>query len=320
MGELATRHVGNSGLAVSVVGIGCNNFGRRLDAEGTARVVHAALDHGITLFDTADIYGEGRSEEMLGAAVKGRRDGAVIATKFGGPMGAEHRQGASRRWIRTAVEDSLRRLGTEWIDLYQLHFPDSATPIDETLETLTDLVREGKIRYAGSSNFAGWQVTDAEWVARTRGFDRFISAQNRYSLLQRDMEAEVIPACAHHGIGLIPYSPLANGLLTGKHRRGAPPAAGSRIANAPSLTNDLLTDANFDVVEALERYASERGRTLLDVAIGGLAAQPQVVSVIAGAMSPAQVEANAQAASWQPSPDEMDELRRITSPSTVLPA
>jgi aryl-alcohol dehydrogenase-like predicted oxidoreductase len=306
-----TRPVGGV-LQVSVVGIGCNNFGRRLDAAGAARVVHAALDEGITFFDTADIYGLGQSEEMLGAALSGRREAAVIATKFGMDMGGEGRSGASRRWIRTAVEDSLRRLGTEWIDLYQMHTPDPNTPVEETLETLSELVSEGKIRCAGSSNLGGWQVADADWIARTRGLTRFVTAQNQYNLVARGVEDEVIPACAHFDVGMIPYSPLANGLLTGKHRRGQPPVPGTRLATVPGANAARwLSERNFDIVEALEVFAADRGVSILEVAIGGLAAQPQVVSVIAGAMSPEQVQANAQAGRWRPSAADLEELDRI---------
>jgi len=309
--DLETRQLGDGVLRVSVVGLGCNNFGRRLDAVGAANVVHAALDEGITCFDTADIYGEGQSEEMLGAALRERRSAAIIATKFGMEMRGEGRRGASRRWIRTAVEDSLRRLRTDWIDLYQLHRPDPETPIEETLETLTDLVNEGKIRCAGSSNLGGWQIADADWIARSRGLTRFVSAQNAYSLVDRAVEAEVIPACAHFNVGLIPYSPLANGLLTGKHRRGLPPAPGTRLAIAPGAAARWLTDRSFDVVEAVERFARERDVSLLDVAIGWLAAEPHVVSVIAGAMSPEQVRANARAGRWRPSAADVEELDRI---------
>ena len=312
MNDHETREIGGGALQVSVVGIGCNNFGRRLDAAAAARVVHAALDEGITFFDTADLYGTGQSEEMLGAALAGRRGDAVIASKFGMDMGVEGHSGASRRWIRIAVEDSLRRLGTDWIDLYQLHTPDPATPIEETLETLTELVSEGKIRCAGSSNLAGWQIADADWIARSRGMTRFVTAQNAYSLLDRAVEDEVIPACARFEVGMIPYSPLANGLLTGKHRRGQAPAPGTRLATVPGANaTRWLTDRNFDIVEALEQFANERGVSILDVAIGGLAAQPQVVSVIAGAMSPEQVQANAGAGRWRPSAADLEELDRI---------
>ena len=305
-----TRPLGAEGLRVTVVGLGTNNFGRRLDADGAARVVHAALDEGITFFDTADVCGGGLSEEMLGAALNGRRDEAVIATKFGHHMGGEGHSGASPRWIRIAVESSLRRLGTDRIDLYQMHVPDPDTPIEDTLQTLTELVSEGKIRYAGSSNLDGWQIADADWTSRTTGLTRFVTAQNRYSLLDRSVEHEVVPACAHFANGLIPFSPLASGLLTGKHRRGRGPAPGSRLAQAPGGAASLLTDHNFDVVEALEAFARARDISLLDVAIGGLAAEQQVLSIIAGAMSPEQVQANARAGRWRPSPSDLAELDR----------
>ena len=250
MSELETRPAGGGVLQATVVGIGCNNFGRRLDAGATARVVLTALEEGITFFDTADTYGNGQSEEMLGAALKGRREEAVIATKFGHPSGGEGHSGASRRWIRIAVEGSLRRLGTDWIDLYQMHMPDPATLIDETLETLTELVSEGKVRCVGSSNLAGWQIADADWMSRTRGLTRFISVQNEYSLLNRSVEEEVIPACAHFDVGMIPYSPLGSGVLSGniavdRERplaralplRPAPPRAGS--ATVTSISSKL---------------------------------------------------------------------------------
>ncbi len=311
MSDAETRPLGGV-LQVTVVGIGCNNFGRRLDAAGAATVVHAALDEGITFFDTADIYGGGKSEEMLGAALKGRRESAVIASKFGHVSGGPGHSGGSRRWIRIAIEDSLRRLDTDWIDLYQLHTPDPDTPIEETLETLTELVNEGKIRSAGSSNLDGSQIADADGVARSRGLTRFVSAQNAYSLLDRSVEEAVIPACEEFDIAMIPYSPLANGLLTGKHRRGQPPVPGTRLATAPGADpGRWLNDRNFDVVEALERFAQERNVSLLDVAIGGLAAQPRVASVIAGAMTVEQVEANARAGRWRPTAADLEELDRV---------
>ncbi len=311
MSELETRPAGGGVLQATVVGIGCNNFGRRLDAGATARVVLTALEEGITFFDTADTYGNGQSEEMLGAALKGRREEAVIATKFGHPSGGEGHSGASRRWIRIAVEGSLRRLGTDWIDLYQMHMPDPATLIDETLETLTELVSEGKVRCVGSSNLAGWQIADADWMSRTRGLTRFISVQNEYSLLNRSVEEEVIPACAHFDVGMIPYSPLGSGVLSGKHRRGQGAASGTRLAASSGAASRWLSDRNFDIVEALEAFAAERGITVLDVAIGGLAAQPQVLSVIAGASTPEQVRANARAGTWRPTAADLEELDRI---------
>jgi aryl-alcohol dehydrogenase-like predicted oxidoreductase len=306
MSDMRTRRLGNSGLAVSVVGLGCNNFGRRLGVDETRAVVRAALDAGITLFDTADIYGE--SETFLGEVLGRERDDIVLATKFGmdlgGRLGPDWNARGSRRYIRKAVESSLRRLQTDWIDLYQYHAPDRLTPIEETLAALQELVEEGKVRYVGSSNFAGWQIADADWVAKTTGASPFISAQNHYSLLERDVEAEVIPACERFGLGMLPYFPLASGLLTGKYRRGEAAPAGTRLEGSRSA----LSDASFDRVEALEEYASVRGRSLLDVAIGGLAAMPAVASVIAGATKPDQVAANVASGSWNPSESDLAEL------------
>jgi aryl-alcohol dehydrogenase-like predicted oxidoreductase len=318
MAEMNYRRLGQSGLVVSVVGLGCNNFGRKLDAAGTRAVVDAALDAGITLFDTADIYGEpaGSSEEFLGAALAGRRDEVILATKFGmdtrGANGADWGARGSRRYLMRAVEASLRRLGTDYIDLYQLHTPDPATPIEETLAALSDLVRAGKVRYLGNSNFAGWQVADAAWIARTGNLTPFVSAQNEYSLLRRDVEAELVPACERFGLGILPFFPLASGLLTGKYHRGRAAPAGSRMAT--ERYRPRLANAPWDVIEGLEKYAAERGRTLLDVAIGGLAAQPRVASVIAGATTPEQVRANAAAISWQPTDNDISLLNTLTGP------
>lgn len=311
MTDMRYRRLGDAGLKVSVVGLGTNNFGRRLDQARSVRVVHAALDQGINFIDTADVYGGGESERHLGAAVKGRRDRVVIATKFFSAMGdGPNDRGGSRLYIRRAIEASLRRLDTDYVDLYQIHSPDSETPLEETLSTLNDLVREGKVRYIGSSQHAGWQIADSDWMARVNHWERFVSAQNRYSLLDRTVERELIPACRHFGIGLIPYSPLANGLLTGKYRRGEPPPPDTRLAGSPNA-GQLLTDANFDIVERLEAFARERGLTLLQVAIGGLAAQPQVASVIAGATTPEQVTANAEAGLWEPNPEELAEINKL---------
>jgi aryl-alcohol dehydrogenase-like predicted oxidoreductase len=300
------RTVGGSGLQVSVAGLGCNNFGMRMDAEATDRVVHAALDLGVTLFDTADIYGgKGRSEELLGRALGSRRDEVVLATKFGNPMGDGHYQrGASRRYIMLAVEASLRRLGTDHIDLYQQHVPDASTPIDETLEALADLVRSGKVRYIGSSNFAGWQIAEADASAATHGTARFVTAQNEWSLLRRGVEREVVPASAHFGVSVLPYFPLASGLLTGKYRRGEEPAEGTRLA-AWGGGAGWTTDANFDRVEALEAVAAERGHTVGELALAWLAAQPVVCSVIAGATSPEQLAANVTGLEWQLDADDL---------------
>ncbi|MCW2646706.1 MAG: hypothetical protein QOF87_410 [Pseudonocardiales bacterium] len=310
------RRLGESGLVVSVVGLGTNNLGMKLDDEQSRAVVDAAIGEGITLFDTSDSYGA--SEERLGALLEGRRDDVVLATKFGsdvrrrgGDNGEDWEARGSRRYIRRAVESSLTRLRTDWIDLYQLHRPDPATPIDETLSALSDLVREGKVRYIGSSNFTGWQVADAEWTSRTRGHERFVSAQNEYNLLKRDVEDDLVPALEEYGIGLLPFFPLASGLLTGKYRRGEAPPKGSRIEAWGR--ESLLTDAVFDVVEGLEAFAAARGISVLDVAIGGLAAQPGVASVIAGATSRAQVSANVAAGAWPPTLDDLAELDELTA-------
>jgi len=312
MGEMSFRRLGESGLSVSVVGIGCNNFGGRIDPERSASVVEAALDAGVNLFDTADVYGgAGRSEEILGAALDGRRDKVVIATKFGGDMGTpDFGARGGRRYVVRAAEASLRRLGTDWIDLYQIHTPDPATPIEETLSALDDLVHAGKVRYVGHSNFAGWQAADAAWTARVRGFTPFVSAQNEYSLLRRGIEKDLVPVCERFGLGLLPYFPLASGLLTGKYRRNAEAPPGTRLAGARFTSR--LADAPWDVIEALEKFATERGRSLLDVAIGWLSAQPTVSSVIAGATTPEQVRANVAAVGWQPSPDDLAALDAIT--------
>lgn len=310
------RRLGESGLVVSVVGLGTNNLGMKLDDEQSREVVYAALDEGITLFDTADAYGA--SEQRLGALLEGRRDDVVLATKFGsdvrnrgGDNGEDWGARGSRRYIRRAVESSLRRLRTDWIDLYQLHRPDPATPIEETLSALTDLVREGKVRYLGSSNFTGWQVADAEWTSRTRGYERFVGAQNEYNLLKRGVEDDLVPALERYGIGLLPFFPLASGVLTGKYRRGEAPPEGSRIQAWGR--ESVLTEATFDLVEVLEAFAKARSISLLDVAIGGLAAQPAVASVIAGATSRGQVAANVAAGAWQPNLDDLAELDELTA-------
>jgi aryl-alcohol dehydrogenase-like predicted oxidoreductase len=310
------RRVGNSGLAVSVVGLGTNNLGMKLDMDASRAVVHAALDEGITLFDTSDSYGA--SEERLGELLEGKRDDVVLATKFGSDVrrrgndnGADWGARGSRRYIARAVESSLRRLRTDWIDLYQLHRPDDLTPIEETLSALDDLVHTGKVRYLGSSNFTGWQVADAEWTARTRGLERFVSAQNEYNWLDRDIETDLVPALEQYGIGLLPYFPLASGLLTGKYRRNEPPPKGSRIEAWGR--ESVLTPDTFDVIEKLTAFAEERDVSLLHVAIGGLAAQPSVASVIAGATSRDQVVANVAAGLWQPSAADLAALDDLTS-------
>lgn len=303
------RTLGSSGLLVSVVGLGCNNFGTRLDAAASRNVIDAALDAGITLLDTSDSYGGGGgSESAIGEALVGRRDSVVLATKFGSPaydaFGPAAGRHASRSWIRRAVEASLRRLRTDYLDLYQLHFPDPGTPMEETIAAMSELVTEGKVRYLGHSNLAGWQIARAAHLSKESGGTPFVSAQNHYSLLERDVETEVVPACEAYGLGLLPYFPLANGLLTGKVRRGQQAPEGTRIA----ARKGYVTDEKLDRVEALVSYASERKVSLLDVAIGGLAAQPAVASVIAGATSAEQVRANAAAGEWEPTTDDLAAL------------
>lgn len=311
--QMTYRQLGDSGLTVSTVGLGCNNFGRRMDQEATNAVVRAALDAGVTLFDTADIYGQGQSEELLGRALGSERENVVVATKFGmdmqGANGPDWGVRGSRRYIRKAVEASLSRLGTDWIDLYQFHAPDPITPIEETLAALDELVREGKVRYLGNSNFAGWQIVDADWAARVGGTERFISAQNEYSLLEREVEDEVVPACEHVGLGLLPFFPLSSGLLTGKYHRGQAAAEGTRLAGS----DDRLANADWDTIEALEAYAAERDLTILDVAMGGLAAQPAVASVIAGATKPEQIKANVAAGLWEPTAEDLVALDAVTN-------
>jgi aryl-alcohol dehydrogenase-like predicted oxidoreductase len=316
------RRLGGSGLAVSVIGLGCNNLGRPGTATespaGTQAVVDAALAAGISLFDVADVYGSprGRSEELLGKALaqSGGRDRAVIATKFGmdmrGENGPDFGSRASRRYVHRAVESSLRRLGTDWIDLYQLHRPDAGTPLDETLAALDELVTAGKIRYVGHCNLAGWQVADAAWTAVHRNIAAPVSAQNHYSLLEREAEREVLPACRRFDIGLLPYFPLANGLLTGKYRAKEPAPDGTRLANRAAL----LAGAPWDRIEGLRKFAEDRGITMATVAIGWLAAQQGVGSVIAGATTVEQVRANVAAAGWRPDRRDLTVLDEICPP------
>ncbi len=310
------RSLGSSGLQVSAVGLGCNNFGTRLDVNGTRAVIDAAIDAGITLFDTADIYGgRGASESLMGEVLSGRRDQIVLATKWGNrraDMGYGPVAGAKggRGYIKRAVTESLRRLRTDYIDLYQLHTPDPLTPIDETIAALGELIAEGKVRYVGHSNFSGWRLADADHVARELGRDRFVSAQNEWSLLDRSAEAEVVPAARHFGLGVLPFYPLANGLLTGKVRRGQEVPAGTRLAERAAY----ITDEKLDRVEALIEWAQAQGASILEVAIGGLAALPGCASVIAGATRPEQVKANAAAGDWIPDEDQLAELDKIVPP------
>jgi aryl-alcohol dehydrogenase-like predicted oxidoreductase len=311
------RQLGNSGLQVSEVGLGCNNFGWRSDVEASRKVVDKAIDLGITLLDTADIYGNlGGSEAALGEILGARRKEIVLATKFGIAMDKEERlKGASRRYIMRAVEGSLKRLKTDWIDLYQVHRPDPLTPIEETLRALDDLVRQGKVRYIGCSNYPGWQVADAAWTARDRRLDGFISCQDEYSLVMRDIERELLPAMQHYGLGLLPYFPLAGGLLSGKYKRSSLPE-GARLAAVPGLGQRYLTDENWRKVEGLEPFAKERSHSLLDLAIAWLLARPKVASVIAGATTPEQVEQNVKAAEWELAPADLAEIDKITGKPT----
>ena len=306
------RRLGASGLKVSEVGLGCNNFGMRIDEKATDTVVGAAIDAGITLFDTADIYGGTKSEEFLGKALGKRRGDIVLATKFGMRIGDdERRKGGSRRWIMRAVEDSLTRLKTDWIDLYQMHSPDPDTPIDETLRALDDLVTQGKVRYLGNSNFAGWQIADADWTAA--GSSRFVSAQNQYSLLERRVEHEVLPACENFGLGFLPFFPLGSGLLSGKYKRGETPPEGTRLAAWGSRGAAALSDKNFDKVEKLTDWAEQRGHTILDLAFAWLLGHDVVSSVIAGATSVEQINANAATAAWELTAEEVDEVAALIS-------
>ncbi|MEO8137070.1 MAG: aldo/keto reductase [Betaproteobacteria bacterium] len=306
------RNVGKSGLRVSLVGLGCNNFGGRLDLAATGRVVDRALDAGITLFDTADAYGNrGGSETALGAALGERRKGIVLATKFGLAMDdAGTMKGSSRRYIMAAAEASLRRLKTDWIDLYQLHFPDPLTPMEETLRALDDLLRQGKVRYIGCSNLTAWQVADAVWTSRHNGLESFVCAQNEFSVLVRDPSAPLLPALDHYGMGLLPYYPLASGLLTGKYKRGQPLPQG-RLQAVPSWADRFLTERNWSIVEQLERFCADRNRSLVELAFGWLASHSAVSSVIAGAMTADQIDANVAAAQWRLLPEELAEVDGI---------
>jgi len=302
---MRTRFLGNGGPEVSVVGLGPNNFGRRCDYEQTLAVIDAALDEGVTLFDTADIYGQGTSEEYIGRALEGRRDRVLLATKFGSEMEErpEERRG-NPDYIQWAVEGSLRRLRTDVIDVYQMHVPDPLTPIEETLGALNDLVHDGKVRWIGSSNFSAEQIEAAEEIARGAGFHRFVSAQNEYSFVDRGVEGDVLAACEKLGIGFLPYFPLASGLLTGKYRRGEEATEGR-------LAGREIPDEQWDRVDALQAYADERGASLLEVAIGGLLAMPAVTSVIAGATKPEQVRGNVAAGAWEPSAEGVEALRAL---------
>jgi aryl-alcohol dehydrogenase-like predicted oxidoreductase len=309
------RRLGESGLAVSAVGLGTNNFASRLDDKAARLVLNEALEQGVTFIDTADVYGRsseegtGASESQLGRLLAGRRNRFVLATKVGMPMSdSPLERGASRRWILAEVENSLRRLRTDYIDLYHIHTPDLETPIEETLRTLDDLVRSGKVRYVGHSNFAGWQTADADWTARTEHLARPVSAQLHYNLLNRAIQTEVLPACAAHGLGVIPYFPLESGFLTGKYKAGG--VGHGRLSDSPRAA-DVMTATNFDRIGAFERFAAERGRSLLDLAFSWLLSQPIVVTVIASASTPEQVRANVAAAEWRLSVPEMEAFEAL---------
>jgi aryl-alcohol dehydrogenase-like predicted oxidoreductase len=290
------------------VGLGCNNFGGRVDLAGTRAVVDAALEAGVTLFDTADVYGnQGGSERFLGEVLEGRRNRVLLATKFGGDMGDGTEARGSRDYIRNAVEGSLERLRTDYVDLYQYHHPDGVTPLEETFGALDELVREGKVRYVGHSNLEPAQIEEVDALAREHGWARPVSAQNRYSLLRREAEEELLPVCERLGLGFLPYFPLASGLLTGKYRRGEERPQGTRLSDR----EDVFTEETFDQLEALEAYAAHQGVSMLHVAIGGLLAQPAVSSVIAGATKPEQVRANAAAAEWEPSPADVTAVNSL---------
>jgi aryl-alcohol dehydrogenase-like predicted oxidoreductase len=305
------RNLGGSGLRVSAVGLGCNNFGMRTDLETSRKVIHKAIDLGVTLFDTADIYAG--SETVLGQVLGDRRKDIVLATKYSKPMASDGtKQGASRRYIMSAVEASLTRLKTDYIDLYQQHDYDPLTPIDETLRALDDLVRQGKVRYLGNSNFPAWRIAEAELTARQMNVSRFVSCQDEYSLVVRDIEKDLLPAAKEYKLGLLPFFPLASGLLTGKYKRGADAPDDTRFAKMPALKNRYVTPRNEDIVEKLQAFADKRGHTMLELAFSWLAAQPQVSSVIAGATRVEQIEQNVKAIDWVMTAEELAEIDKIT--------
>lgn len=310
------RALGHSGLQVSIAGLGCNNFGRRCDPDQTAAVVNRALELGVTCLDTADIYGpRGLSEEYLGRALQGRRREVILMTKFSGPMGeGPLHSGASRRYIVNAVQDSLKRLQTDYIDVYQVHFPDPKTPLEETMRALDDLVRSGMVRYIGCSNFSAAQIIESQWIAKTEHGTPFISAQNLWNLLDRRVEQEIVPICSRYGLGMLPYFPLASGFLTGKYRAGQEPPQGTRLAAGGPMAERTLTEGNFATLQKLERWAEEQGHTILELALAWLASHPVVGSVIAGATRPEQVDANVKALEWRLTPAEVAEVAALAEP------
>lgn len=310
------RNIGNSGLRASLLGIGCNNFGPRLDVEATKKVVYRAIDIGVTFFDTADVYGFGQSESQLGEVLGDRRKDVVVASKCGMAMDKDGKlSGASRRYIMNAVEDSLKRLRTDYIDFYQLHVPDPKTPIEETMRAFDDLVTQGKVRYIGCSNLPAWQVVEANMTAAARGQATFLACQEEYSLLVRDIERDLLPAMKKQGMSLLPYRPIASGFLTGKYKRNAPMPEGSRLAagNQKRFADRYLTDKNFDRLEKLEAFGKESGRTMLDIAFGWVASKPFIPSVMAGASTPEQVDMNAKAVTCNLSADEVARIEAIFS-------
>ncbi len=305
------RKLGNSGLEVSTVGLGTNNFGRRLDAEATKKVVDACIDQGVTFIDTANVYSAGQSEEYIGRALGNRRNQVILTTKASGAMGeGPNRKGTSRKHLTEEIEASLKRLDTDYMDLFQVHFPDRSVPIEETLRTLDDLVRQGKILYVGVSNFSAWETAEAVLTSRNLGLSPVVSLQSDYSLLQRAVEKEIVPFCTAFNIGMIPYYPLASGFLTGKYKRGEALPEGTRLAGMPDgpYKDRFLNEGNFGVLEILEDFAQQRGHTVLELAIAWLNSQPQVSSVISGATKAEQVEQNAKAADWTLSESDLKDL------------
>ncbi len=306
------RNLGNSGLEVSEVGLGCNNFGRRWDFTRSRSIIHAALDSGINFLDTADVYGEGGSESIIGKALRGSRSRVVIGTKFSGAMGSgPNTGGASRKYVIDALDASLQRLQTDYVDLYQIHGPDPRTPIEETLRALDDVISAGKVRYVGCSNFPAWEIVEATWVSRTERLARFVSCQPPYNILERGIEAEVLPVCKRYGLGILPYYPLASGFLTGKYNPSEKPSEGTRLHFFPNIAERHLTDQKFEALGRLVEFAGQRDHSILELAIAWLLANPQVSSVIAGASSPEQVEQNVRAAEWRLTPGEVAELDRL---------
>ncbi len=303
------RNLGNSGLQVSVAGLGTNNFGRRSDYEHSVAVINKAIDLGINFIDTADVYGQGQSEEYIGRALQGRRRDLILATKFESPMGEGPLwKGASRRYLFEAVQASLKRLQVDYIDLYQVHYPDPNTPVEETMNALDDLVRRGDIRYIGCSNFAAWQVVEAQWVAKAEHLSPFISAQNYYNLLHREVEDDLVSVCKKYGLGVIPYFPLEGGVLTGKYRPNEPAPEGTRFAGSGPAASRFLNDRNFAMLSKFEEFAANQGHTVAELALAWLGSQSQVSSVIAGATRPEQVEDNVRALEWRLTPEDLKEL------------